>query len=59
MKALTSVWLLIERPSPAEEAEVLGASNDEVFVKGLRDTFRTTADGDQTYWVECKDYVYI
>lgn len=58
MVNMTKVWVVIERPTPAEEPIIVGSSNDEDYIDSVITALRSVSR-DQSYWKECIEYMHI
>lgn len=55
---LEKIWVVIERPTPAEEPEILGGTNDEDYADRVLKALRSLETG-ATYWKEAIDFIMI
>lgn len=53
------LWVVIERPSPAEEPQNVGATNDEGYAEAIVVALRSVSRDGATYWKEAIDYIQI
>ena len=55
---LDKIWLVIERPSPAEEPQVLGGTNDEDYADRVITALRSL-ETEASYWKEAVDFLML
>lgn len=55
---ITKIWVVTERPTPPEEPQLVGASNDEDYIDTMITALRSVAT-DETYWKEALDFMQL